>query len=268
MLRAGILTLFALLAAHEGAAAPACLKDLACTDASLENPEVELASRAIAMLRVVRNGESFVCTGALIADASGSGTPYMLTARHCVATQEEAESIEATWDERSSAGGIAKDRRKVTRTYGADLLATSAETDVALIRLHRIPPDRVFLRAERELPAPGARAYRLSHASGLPQSYTTGAITSEGAGCASAPRPQFIYTSHDSGAVANGSSGAPLLLPGLRIAGHLVGSCGAMTSDACSPLNETVDASIAASWSLLAPYLDPPPVTRRRASRH
>lgn len=268
MRRLWIPMLFTLSLAYQSAGAPACLKDLACTDALFESPEVEPASRAIAMLRVVRNRESFVCTGALVADASGSGTPYMLTARHCVATQEEAESIEATWDDRSSACGIASGRRKPVRTYGADLIAASAETDLALIRLHRIPDDRVFLRVEREVPAAGTRTYRLSHASGLTQSYATGDVTVRSEGCASAPRPQFIYTALDSGAVASGSSGAPLLLPGLRIAGHLVGSCGAMTNDACSPLNETVDASIAASWPMLAPYLDPPPVTRRRASRH
>lgn len=258
-------TQLAIGVADTGSTPSACLKDLACADTD-ELPEIAEASRAIAMLRFVRGDGSYVCTGALLNDKADSGTPYLLTARHCISTREEAASIEAVWDERSDTCGVAATRRKQTRTYGAQLLVSSAETDVALLRLERIPPNRVFLRVELEpLPA-GTRTYRLSHAGGLPQTYTTGIARDDGPGCASAPRPQFIYTSPSYGAVAMGSSGAPLLLPGLRVAGQLTGRCGPSPDDACAIYNDSVDGAMAASWPVLARYLDPA-AGRRRAVR-
>ncbi|HEX9981886.1 MAG TPA: trypsin-like peptidase domain-containing protein [Thermoanaerobaculia bacterium] len=250
-----------------GGPASACLKDLACAS-TVDLPEVAEASRAIAMLRFVRGDGSYVCTGALLDDKANSGTPYLLTARHCISTQEEAASIEAVWDERSeTCGGDSGIRRKQTRTYGAQLLVSSAETDMALLRLDRVPPNRVFLGVELEPVPAGTPTYRLSHAGGLPQTYTTGVARDDGPGCASAPRPQFIYTSPSYGAVAMGSSGAPLLLPGLRVAGQLTGRCGPSPDDACAIYNDSVDGAIAASWPLLARYLDPA-VGRRHAAWH
>ncbi|HEX8255204.1 MAG TPA: serine protease [Thermoanaerobaculia bacterium] len=245
----------------------ACLKDLACA-ATEELPELADASRAIAMIRFVRGDASYVCTGALLNDAVHSGIPYFLTARHCISTAEEAASIEAVWDERSDSCGNPSTKRKSTRTYGAQLLAASAETDVALLRLDRIPPNRVFLAVELEPLAHGAATYRLSHADGLPQTYSAGVVRADGAGCASAPRPNFIYTSASTGTVTTGSSGAPLLLPGLRVAGQLLGMCGPSPNDACAIYNDAVDGSIAASWPLLARFLDRPTASRRRSTRH
>jgi hypothetical protein len=254
------------LAIGTAAAGSACLIEAACGDLQ-EFPELEEASRAIAMIRFVRGDASYVCTGALMEDAAKSGTPYLLTAQHCIATAEEAASVEAVWDARSGSCGGAASRG--TRTYGAELLVSSAATDVALLRLKRIPPDRVFLRPEPAMPAPGAVTYRLSHADGAPQTVSSGVVRIDGASCPFAPRSQFIYTSPVSGTVAMGSSGAPLLLPGLRVAGQLLGRCGPSAEEPCAAGNDSVDGSIAASWPLLAQYLDAQPATpRRRAARH
>lgn len=218
------------------------------------------ASRAVALIRFVRDDASYVCTGGLVNDAAGSGTPFFLTAQHCISTQEEAESIEVVWDDRSC------DTRGY-KTYGADLLVATAETDVALLRLHKLPPNRVFLGIELAPLAEGTVTYRLSHGSGAPQQYTAGIVRTTGAECPSAPRSKFIYTVPTAGTVSLGSSGAPLLLPGLRIAGQLLGLCGPDTNAACATYNDMVDGSISASWPMLAPYLDPQVPARRRSAR-
>jgi hypothetical protein len=125
----------------------------------------------------------------------------------------------------------------------------------------------VFLGIELTPLAEGTVTYRLSHGSGAPQQYTAGVVRTTGTGCSSAPRPLFIYTAPTAGTVTLGSSGAPLLLPGLRIAGQLLGVCGSQPEDTCATYNDMVDGSIIASWPLLAPFLDPPVATRRRAAR-
>ncbi|HYO78518.1 MAG TPA: serine protease [Thermoanaerobaculia bacterium] len=260
-------TAFAAGAPQTNSSGATCLKDVACA-ATEELPELADASRAIAMIRFVRGDASYVCTGALLNDAAHSGIPYFLTARHCISTAAEAASIEAVWDERSDSCGNPGAKRKSTRTYGAQLLAASPETDVALLRLDRIPPNRVFLGVTLEPLTDGAPTYRLSHAGGLPQTYSAGVVRADGPGCTSAPRSHFIYTSASTGTVTTGSSGAPLLLPGLRVAGQLLGMCGPSPNDACAIYNDAVDGSIAASWPLLAPFLDPPVTSRRRSARH
>lgn len=257
---------FALLLVLTGSlhASSVCVQDLAC---AAVDSEVLEASRAIALLRVVRGERSHVCTGALVHDTAHSGTAWLITARHCVATQEEAESIEAVWDDRAAFCGSTEPRSRI-RTWGADLIASSAATDIALLRMRRLPPGRTFLEVERmPLPA-GTATYRISHAEGGTQKYSASFVTLDGAGCASAPRPEFVYSTPSSGGVALGSSGAPLLLPGLRIAGALTGLCGPATSDACAVGNDLVDGSIAAAWEVVGEYLDAPVVAKRRAARH
>jgi S1-C subfamily serine protease len=246
--------------------ATSCLVEVACSSAA-ESAEVREAGRAVAMIRFVRGEASYVCSGALLNDAANSGTPYFLTAHHCISTPEEAASIEAVWDDRSASCGISAAGNTTTRTYGAELLVSSAATDVALLRLRRLPPNRTFLGVSLEPLADGASVYRLSHADGAPQTFSSGVVHATGGECGAAPRGRFVYTSMLDGSVTTGSSGAPLLLPGLRVAGQLLGVCGAAPNDACASGNDAVDGSIAASWPLLAPFLDPPAAPRRRAVR-
>ena len=247
--------------------ASACTKDVACTQAG-DDPEVAAASRAIALIRFIRGDASYVCTGGLVNDSKKSGTPYLLTARHCISTPAEAASVEAIWDDRSTICGVTDSASRSVRTYGAELVVSSADTDVALLRLKKLPPDRVFLDVELAPLAAGTMTYRISHAEGKPQKYSAGKVRTSGAGCPTAPRPRYIYTTPTEGAVAMGSSGAPLLLPGLRVAGQLFALCGPSPNEPCAIYNDVVDGSIAASWPVLAPYLDPPAVARRRSARH
>jgi len=246
--------------------ASSCMQDVACSAAG-ETQEVEQASRAIALIRFVRGDSSYVCTGGLVNDAAGTRTPYLLTAQHCISTDEEAASVELVWDHRSASCGTGP-AGPARRTYGARLLVSSTETDVALLRLDHLPPNGVFLGVELAPLAEGTPTWRLSHADGAPQRFSAGTVRTTGAGCSTAPRPHFVYTAPTAGAVSKGSSGAPLLLPGLRIAGQLLGLCGPTPDDPCATYNDAVDGSIAASWPLLAPFLDPPAVARRRAVMH
>jgi S1-C subfamily serine protease len=244
-----------------------CLQDVACTDAQ-SYPELEQASRAIAYIRFVRDGQSYVCSGGLVNDASGSGTPYLLTARHCIATQEQASSVEIVWDLKSDACGSNR-MSPVARSYGADLLVASEATDVALLRLRSVPADRVFLGTDLRALKAGQPIHRVSHAAGLSQSYAAASVDGDGgAACLRAPRTKFIYSDPTAGAISPGSSGAPLLLPGLLVGGQLLGLCGADPTNPCATFNAVVDGSIRESWPVLVPYLDPSSIpSRRRAVR-
>ncbi|HEX6084862.1 MAG TPA: serine protease [Thermoanaerobaculia bacterium] len=249
------------------AQASACLEDVACPAASLAFDAVLDASRAIAYLRFVRNGRPEVCTGALVSDAAGSRTPYLVTARHCIDSAETAAAVEIIWDLRSASCGSNR-MASYTRTYGAELLVASEETDVALLKLKSVPPGRVFLGIDTRPLEPGTPVHRVSHAGGLSQTFVAGVVEESGWTCPRAPRRSFVYSKPTAGGIATGSSGAPLLARGLYVVGQLLGLCGAAPSNPCAPFNDMVDGAIRESWPLLAPYLDPaPPMRKRRAAR-
>lgn len=248
--------------------ATSCLEDVACTPPATfaQLPE---AMRAVAYLRIVRDGKTFVCSGALVNDASASRTPYFLTARHCVPDADAAASVEIIWDLRSTACG-SNQMEKYHRSYGATLLVASARTDVALLRLNEAPPaGRVFLGIETRRLNAGDVVHRVSHAYGLAQTYASSVVTDGGASCGGALRPWFVYSEPQSGGIANGSSGAPMLVNGLYVTGQLLGLCGSDPNNPCAVYNDVVDGSIRESWPLLAEHLAPETIAgggRRRAA--
>lgn len=245
----------------------ACLEDVACPAASAAFDAVLDVSRAVAYVRFVRNGRAEVCTGALVSDAAASRTPYLLTAHHCIDNAETAASVEVIWDLRSAACGSNR-MAAYSRTHGAELLVASEETDVALLRLRNVPPGRVFLGVDTRPLEPGTAVHRVSHASGLAQTFVAGVVDDGGRTCPRAPRPSFVYSRPTAGGIATGSSGAPLLAGGLYVVGQLLGLCGADPANPCATFNDMVDGAIRESWPLLAPHLDPASIQRkRRAAR-
>jgi hypothetical protein len=245
----------------------ACLEDVACPTAAATFDEVMDASRAVAYVRFVRDGRAQVCSGALLSDAAQSRTPYLLTAQHCIDSAETAATVEIIWDLRSASCG-SNQMAAYSRGYGAELLVASAETDVALLKLAALPPGRVFLGVDTRPLEAGTAVHRVSHAAGLSQTFAAGVVDPSARTCAGAPKSSFIYSKPTAGGIATGSSGAPLLVRGLYVAGQLRGLCGADPANPCAAYNEMVDGSIRESWPLLARYLDPATAPRkRRAAR-
>jgi hypothetical protein len=249
-------------------ATSACLEDVVCPAASQAFETVLDASRAVAYIRYIRDGRAQVCTGALLSDVAQTRTPYVLTARHCIDSAETAATVEIIWDLRTSACGSNR-MAAYSRTNGAELLVSSETTDMALLKLRSLPPGRVFLGVDTRALVAGTTVNRVSHASGLAQTFAGGVVNDRGPSCARAPRTSFIYSDPTAGGIATGSSGAPLLVGGLYVAGQLLGLCGADPNNPCATFNDTVDGSIRESWPLLAAYLDPSwsPARKRRAAR-
>ena len=176
-----------------------CLSDVMCRS-SADFAQLAEASRAIGYFRLMKNGKAYQCTGSLLNDAANSGTPYFLTARHCVSTKEEAASVEVTWDQKFEACG--SNRIKFgSRSIGAEILVTSSATDVALLKLASVPANRVFLGVETRPLAPGTIVHRITHAGGGPQTYSSGTVEEfYGLSCEAAPRLRYIYTKTHVGA--------------------------------------------------------------------
>lgn len=223
---------------------------------------VDAVRKAVARMRFVEGSSAYLCTGGLISDAAGTGTPLFLTANHCLSTQAVASTLEATFDYRYTACGSnsAPPVSSRPRTNGATLLATNSSSDFSLLRLSQVPPGtRAFLGWESSgdaVPA-GTVLYRLSHPSGWPQTYAKTKIASMSSLCAGWSKLRFLYQDRLEGGTAGGSSGSPVVTAAGKVVGQLSGSCGLNTSNPCEATDNTVDGAFYRTYPIIEPWLVP-----------
>lgn len=249
-----------------------CFKDAMCYGTS-DFDFIEHARSSTAVLYYVKaDGYYYHCTGGLIND-KGKVDAYLLTANHCISTAAEARSVEAGWD-------VFTDRCAGSAEHpdwqaGADLMATSAATDMTLLRMHSLPPGRWLMgwNTSTQVVKAGTILHRISHPSTADndnyyaQLYSTTRVSTTAATCTDLGRPQFLYSTMVTGGTGPGSSGSPVMIAGGQIVGQQYGKCGKDYSDPCDTANTHVDGALSASWAVLAPFLDnatsvtPPPCT-------
>lgn len=244
--------------AHDFAIEPksiGCLTDVACNAFA----DRETLSKAVAQMRYQSTDGTYVCSGALIAGPQGDR--LFLTAHHCISTQSEASSLELTWDYRSPTCGAATAPSN-NRTQGATLLATSATSDVTLLRLSALPAGRWLMGWSTNRPAAGTKLYRISHpydtSVGIfPQMVSMTTVTETANACNGFPRPTYLYSTRDLGGTAGGSSGSPVITEGGYIVGQLYGACGPAPVDGCGATTRAVDGWLGESYPVLQPFIDP-----------
>ena len=182
------------------------------------------SSRATARMVFTVDGGSYLCTGTLLNDSSSSGTPYFLSANHCVSTQTTATSLITYWFYRSTTcnSGILDSNYRVLHS-GATLLYSSSDTDASLMRLNGAPPPgAVFSAWSIDSPVLGTEVAGIHHPEGDLQKYSQGALSAyancsgvdstESFSCAgaSASSANFVNANWRSGTTEAGSSGSGL----------------------------------------------------------
>lgn len=243
-----------------------CIIDGSCAGNS-DFSRIDELRKAIGQMLYASEGGMYVCSGGLINTLVYSGTPYFLTANHCLSTADEAASLEVTWrfqtpscnegfEDWASNSGF-------ERTLGAQVVSTGhmeGGTDFSLLELEEDPPaGSVFLGwTTRQVPV-GTRLYRISHPQGSQQAFST-QVTTNQSPCFSLPPTNFIYSRKGNGATDGGSSGSPVVNGALQIVGQLYGSCGFAIGNPCSTDNYTVDGRFSSTFGKVRQYLGTPPV--------
>ncbi len=147
-------------------------------DASCQ-PGAQDDARSVARMAFVDGSASYLCTGTLMADVQASGTPYLLSANHCVSNQAAARTLETWWFYQSTAcDSGAVDRLRMQRVIGgATLLHASTATDVSFMSLRGTLPVGVrFAGSLLAVPPVGALVSGLHHPSGEPLKYSEGQV--------------------------------------------------------------------------------------------
>lgn len=243
---------------------PTCLVDATCVNASTLNV-VDSYRRAVAQLQYVKNGQGFVCSGALLNDRNSTGTPYLLTANHCFSTTASATSLEAYWDYKTSiCNGVVPPFASLQRSNGSSLLATNANSDFTFVRLNSIPSNRVMLGWDPSASAvpQGTVIHRISFPfpdtflAPASQQYSSRIVNTSSSSCSILPRPRFLYAITGPGGQYGGSSGAPAILAGGYAIGQLYGACGPAPSDGCDARNYSVDGAFSTTYAGIQSFLE------------
>lgn len=206
-----------------------CNVDVTC------KPEFSSESRSVARMIYTReDGNSYLCTGTLLNDASSSGTPYFLTADHCISSQVVASTLTTDWFYRSPTCNVsAVNPAAVRLNGGATLLYATATTDTSFLRLNSPPPAGVvyagsyFGGVPLQTPVAGVH-----HPSGDLQKVSQGTVrfystcTSNTCQSSTSDTGTFITTAWQEGTTEGGSSGSALFMGiGSRryVSGQLLG---------------------------------------------
>ncbi len=235
-----------------------CVENAAC---STPGP-VGTAQNAVALMLYTSGGGQYICSGGLLSDSSNSGTPYFLTANHCVSKGREASSLQTFFHFQTSCQSpdCAFPDTSSPSTTGSSIKATSRTSDFTLLELSGAAPAGAAFLPTNSNPiafSDGASLYRISHPGGAPQAYSEHEVDTSAGTCSSWPRGNWIYSRDTYGATEGGSSGSPVLNSAGEVVGHLSGGCGTNVNDTCDAVNNaTVDGALAAYWDQVAPFLD------------
>ncbi|TLX71816.1 T9SS type A sorting domain-containing protein [Labilibacter sediminis] len=204
------------------------LVDINCN----EGKDYQLEKHAVARMTYEVGGEAYLCTGALINNTNNDGTPYFLTAAHCISSFSEAQTLITYFKyENETCGGIVGGYKTIA---GSELLATNTDSDFTLLELDEQPdatyqPYFAGWDATENLTT---GSFGIHHPQGLPKKVSIGfdtpvsfsyGIDWAADGSAFAPADSHWEVWWDIGKTEGGSSGSPMFDTNGRVIGQLHG---------------------------------------------
>lgn len=112
-----------------------CNIDVICPEGDDWRDQIRSVARIIIM-------GTFLCTGQLLNTTAQDGTPYLLTAHHCVEDASQATSVVAFWNYESPACGMLSGGSYTDNQSGATLVSTwqwRTGSDFSLVLLDQTP---------------------------------------------------------------------------------------------------------------------------------
>lgn len=212
-----------------------CNWDVSCISAG------STITKSTALMEFVMDANTYVCTGTLLNDRNSSGTPYFLSANHCISNQTVASTLYTIWFYKSaSCNSTQLDPSATAIAQGATLLYASADTDTSFLRLNAQPPaGAVFAGSSPFAPDPNDAVYATHHPKGDLQKYSEGTFMGtsicDANGCLSstASNANYLRVRWTMGVTEGGSSGSGLFfrMNGKDyLAGQLFGGFSACTN--------------------------------------
>ena len=235
-----------------------CELDASCYTDSVKN--------SVARIIFTDDGDQrqYVCTGTLLTDRDGTQIPYFLTANHCISSQSEARSIVAYWFYQTTACNSRVLVNNWTTTQGANLLATSATDDYALLNGPPAPGGAVFAAWSSDLIGVNTSVFAFHHPGGAaPPAVDShlrraaGFVGGTFSSCQDSGLTNGYGVTWTSGLAEPGSSGSGLWYVGQGGVHRLIGvlSCGPATPSCSNRSN--LYSKFSNFFSKIQPFLFP-----------
>lgn len=187
--------------------------------------------RSVCRMTYQEGRYGYYCTGFLVNNVKEDGTPYFMTANHCISSSSVAATLITYFNyENSTCSSI--DASAVQTLSGASLKATSSDSDFTLLLLNEIPPIsyQAFLAGWDVSATSPQNGTGIHHPSGAPKciSVDNDKITSYPGKISWDSGNTTLENTHwsvkfDLGNTETGSSGSPLFDENSRVIGQLHG---------------------------------------------
>lgn len=196
-----------------------------------EGADWQSKKRAVCLITFADNLYRYYCSGALINNVRGDGTPYFLTANHCINSEAMAQTLVAYFNYENSTC-TSNDATLNQSLSGANLVANNSYSDFSLLELSQSPPDTYSpyfagWNASNQLPTSGTCIH---HPSGDPKCIAIDYSPLQGNDYQVQWDDNTISqlnthweVFYDVGTDESGSSGAPLFDQNKRVIGQLHG---------------------------------------------
>jgi hypothetical protein len=159
-----------------GAAGP-CNIDVACVTPATQ-AVLDYAKAVVKLSFVSDAGRPSLCSGTLIGDSTGSGTPYLLSANHCLTSASVAKTLNTFWFYDAVSCNSKATPPYLQLTGGAFLLGRSQDRDWSIVKLLDTPPAGSRFAAWRAEPlANGTAIVSIHHPEGDLGKWSRGAVT-------------------------------------------------------------------------------------------
>lgn len=224
--------------------------------------EWQLEKHAVVKYTSQQGSSIISCTGFLVNNTNEDGSPYMLTANHCIHTDSDAENLIAYFNyENEDCQNIS---RITSQTISeATMLATNSNYDFSLVKLSEAPPAsyQPYYAGWSIDPDPTEQATSIHHPAGIEKSisidydsietYSAKIDLQDGDRILSIPANSTWLVDFDRGRTVGGSSGSPLFDPNKRVIGLLSSGISSFELDfyiklsrAYKPFNTSIDAQL------------------------
>lgn len=194
------------------------------------------------------------CTGALMNRSPQDFAPILMTARHCINTQTEANNLCVIWfyQTDSCPEGTAPSLNTLPRNDGTLLLKTNQDSDWTLLGLYDPPGTNCYVGWDSHFWDTAELAVGINHPGGQPKRISFGftAPLVDTFSCSAVGSDNQWLIFWDDGRIGPGASGSPIYDSNRRVRGTL--SCGAK-DDACSDFG--LYGRLDTAFSTLKPYL-------------
>jgi V8-like Glu-specific endopeptidase len=195
-----------------------------------EGNEWQNEKHAICKISFRQGSSGYLCSGALLNNTRIDGTPYFLTANHCISDSVVAKTLIAYFNyENISCNGSLGNFRTLT---GASLMTTGPQSDYTLLKLKSNPPTNYmpYYAGWDITNTAGDKNVCIHHPEGFAKKISVDYdlikshehVIAWDQGNAS-PVSSHWQVSFDAGITGEGSSGAPLFNKNKRVIGQLHG---------------------------------------------